>query len=312
MWQRCFPQWSIQVIACAGFAFLSACSSDNQKSASVSHQTAIQVVDDDGYTVQLAKPAKRIMTLAPHATELVYEIGAGQQVIATTRFSNYPKEALNLPTVGDVHQLDIEKIISLKPDLIVLWPSGSTAKQMALLAETGIPIYRSNPQKLQDIPESMMKLGQLAGHDNEGKKAAEQWQNQYNAIRRKYSGKTPLSVFYQVFDQPIYTIGGKQVINEAIDVCGGRNIFNDIQMPSPTVALETVIGRNPDVIISSGGTSGGQGLGLWQGIPSMKAVKAHNLYSIPPDLISRPGPRLMQGIQYLCESIEKARQKAVR
>lgn len=309
--QKHFTEWSMAVTVAILPLILSACSPDTSKNA-VTQPTAIQVIDDDGYTVRLDKPAQRIVTLSPHSTELVYDIGAGKQVIATTRFSDYPKETANLPTVGDVHQLDIEKIISLKPDLIVLWPSGSTAKQMAVLASTGIPIYRSNPQKLEQIPASLMKLGQLTGHADEAQKAAEQWQNQYNAIRQQYQNRKQITVFYQVFDHPIYTIGGKQVINEAIAVCGGKNIFSDLRMPSPVVDVETVLERNPDTIISTGGTSGDNGLGLWKSYPSLNAVKNSNLYTINPDLISRPGPRIVKGIQHLCESIENTRQKTAK
>lgn len=304
--QKRFQRWSMAITACLFSLSISACSPNGPENAARA-PVAIQVVDDDGLIVNLDKPAQRIITLSPHATELVYDIGAGKQVIATTRFSDYPKEALDLPTVGDVHQLDIEKIISLNPDLIVLWPSGSSAKQMAVLAATGIPIYRTNPRKLADIPASLRKLGQLTGHAGEAGEFTEQWNNQYDILRQRYHNRKSVTVFYQVFDQPIYTIGGKQVISEVIDFCGGRNIFSDIKVPSSVVDVETVLGRNPDVIISTGGGSGESGLGLWKQFPSLKAVQNHNLYVIKSDLISRPGPRIIQGIKYLCENMDKAR-----
>ncbi|MGN0918069.1 MAG: cobalamin-binding protein [Oxalobacter sp.] len=287
---------------------LTACTSDHQQTGSPK-QEAIQVVDGDGYTVTINRPAQRIMTLSPHTTELVFAIGAGGQVIATTRFSDYPAEARHLPTVGDVHQLDIEKIISHRPDLIVLWPSGSASRQVDELIRTGIPIYRTHPKKLADIPMDMQKLGVLTGHPEEGEKRAEAWRNQLDALRHQYQADRKMRVFYQIYDRPLYTIGGTQIIDEAISVCGGQNIFNDIHALAPILGVETVLARNPDVIVSTGGMSGEYGLGLWKHFPKLNATRTHSLYAMDSDLISRPGPRMVQGIQFLCEKIDDARKK---
>ena len=308
VWEKWRSGLRMAVMFMTAMLSLTACQSDRQ-APEPARQGTIQVMDGDGYPVVLKQPAQRIITLSPHTTELVYAIGAGNQIIATTRFSDYPVEAQNLPTVGDVQQLDVEKIISHHPDLIVLWPSGSASRQVDELVKTGIPIYRTHPRKLADIPMDMEKLGQLTGHKKEGEENARQWRNQLEQIRHQYSANKKIKVFYQVYDQPLYTIGGTQIIDEAIIVCGGENIFNDIRALAPILSVETVLARNPDAIISTGGMGGENGLGLWKRFPMLNATKTDSLYFLESDLISRPGPRMVQGIQLLCKNIEDARRK---
>ncbi len=302
---------SAVLIGMAAICLLSGCTSGHQQTGKTK-QGAIQVIDGDGYTVTLNRPAERIITLSPHTTELVYAIGAGSQIVATTRYSDYPKEAGNLPTVGDVQQLDIEKIISHHPDLIVLWPSGSASRQVDELMKAGIPIYRTHPRKLADIPVDMEKLGQLTGHPGEGSESARQWRDSLGKLRHQYSASQKIRVFYQVYDRPLYTIGGTQIIDEAVTVCGGQNIFHDIQALAPILSVETVLARNPDAIISTGGMSGENGLALWRRFPMLNATRTQSLYFLESDLISRPGPRMVQGIKLLCEKVEDARRKQSR
>ena len=292
----------------AAICLLAGCTSDYRQTGTPK-QGAIQVIDGDGYTVTLNQPAERIIPLSPHTTELVYAIGAGSQIVATTRYSDYPKAAGNLPTVGDVQQLDIEKIISHHPDLIVLWPSGSASRQVDELMKTGIPIYRTHPRKLADIPVDMEKLGQLTGHPEDGSESARQWRDSLEKLRLQYSASQKIKVFYQVYDRPLYTIGGTQIIDEAMTVCGGQNIFHDIQALAPILSVETVLARNPDAIISTGGRSSENGLGLWRRFPMLNATRTQSLYFLESDLISRPGPRMVQGIKLLCEKVEDARRK---
>ncbi len=295
-------------VAIAAAVLLSACHSDRQPS-SVPPQGSIQVIDGDGYPVVLARPAQKIITLSPHTTELVYAIGAGSQIAATTSYSDYPEEAKTLPTVGDVHQLDVEAIIARKPDLIVLWPSGSASRQIDELVHSGIPVYRTHPKKLSDIPDDMEKLGILMGHAEEGRVKAVQWRSDLQSLTDRYSQSQKIRVFYQVFDRPLYTIGGSQFIGEAINRCGGENVFQDIKALAPVVSVEDVLARKPDAVISTGGMSGGNGLGLWKRFPMMPAVKANTLYYLDSDIISRPGPRLVDGMKHLCEDLEDTRSK---
>ncbi len=308
VWEKWWSGLRMAVMFMTAMLSLTACQSDRQ-APEPARQGTIQVMDGDGYPVVLKQPAQRIITLSPHTTELVYAIGAGNQIIATTRFSDYPVEARNLPTVGDVQQLDIEKIISHHPDLIVLWPSGSASRQVNELVKTGIPVYRTHPRKLADIPADMEKLGRLSGHQKEGDESADKWRDQLENLRQQYGASQKIKVFYQVYDRPLYTIGGTQIIDEAIALCGGENIFNDIHVLAPILSVETVLARNPDAIISTGGMSGGNGLALWKHFPELNAVKTDSLYFLDSDLISRPGPRMVQGIQLLCKNIEDARRK---
>lgn len=309
VWEaRWKPSLQITAMLMAAMLLLTACRFNHQ-AAEPEKQGTIQVMDGDGYLVTLKQPAQRIITLSPHTTELVYAVGAGRQIIATTRFSDYPAEALDLPTVGDVQQLDIEKIISHHPDLIVLWPSGSASRQVDELMKTGIPIYRTHPRKLADIPVDMEKLGQLTGHPVDGSESAQQWRDSLEKLRQQYSASQKIKVFYQVYDRPLYTIGGTQIIDEAIALCGGENIFNEIHALAPILSVETVLARNPDAVISTGGMSGENGLALWKRFPMLNAAKTGSLYFLDSDLISRPGPRMVQGIQLLCKDIDDARRK---
>ncbi len=304
-------RWIWQLVAVIGMPVmlsLTGCTSGHQQQQGTK-QGIIRVIDGDGYPVVLSQPAQRIVTLSPHATELVYAIGAGEQIVATTRYSDYPAQAGNLPVVGDVHRLDIEKIISYRPDLIVLWSGGSVSRQVGELTKVGIPVYRTHPGKLADIPADMEKLGQLTGHPAGGTESARKWRNSLEELRRQYGNRQHIRVFYQVYDRPLYTVGGTQVIDEAITVCGGQNIFSDIQAVAPAPGVEAVLAGNPDVVISTGGMSGEKGLGLWRRFPMLSATRTKSLYFLDSDLISRPGPRMVQGVRLLCEFIDDARRK---
>ncbi len=272
---------------------------------------AIRVVDGEGKRIILNAPAKRVIALSPHAVELIFAIGAGDQVIATASYTDYPPAATKLPTVGDTYQLDIEKIISLKPDLIVLWPNGSALRQIELLERTGIPIYRSNPRKLVDIPIDMVNLARLTGHQAEGEQLASDWRDHIAMFRGQYTSQQKIQVFYQIYDQPLYTIGKKQIINDAISLCGGKNVLDDVNVSALAVDDEVVLGRDPDAIISTVDANDHHGLRHWHHFPMLKAVRTQSLYFLNPDLISRPGPRMLKGIQLLCEQIDDARKRQI-
>jgi iron complex transport system substrate-binding protein len=260
------------------------------------------VADDTGHVLHLAKPARRIISLAPHATELLYAAGAGARLVGVSAYSDYPPEAGKLPQVGDVHGLDLERIIALKPDLLVVWDSGTPARQMAQLQKLGIPIFRSEPRRLDDIASNMVRLGQLMGSSGQAGAAAATWRERMARLRTEYAGRKRLAVFYQVWHKPLYTLNGQHIVNDALQLCGATNVFAQLPVLAPEVSIEAVIQQNPEVIVA-----GAAGLAMWRQYPLLRAVAQGRLLALPNDNLSRPGPRMLDAVEHLCQSLDKLR-----
>ena len=266
---------------------------------------ACTVIDDAGHSIHLAKPAARIISLAPDITETLFAIGAGHQVVAVIGGSDYPSAARSLPSVGSYSGVDLEKIVALHPDLIVTW-SYAFARQLAALKTFGIAVYTTKPQQLEDIPRTMKNLGCLAGAEKSANQAAEQFAARLARLRRNYQAKKEITVFYQIGSYSLMTINKDSWINQAITLCGGRNLFAGSKTIAPEVSWEAVISANPQVIINSAADETWQA--RWQKWPEITAVKNHLLFSIHPDLIERAGPRVLDGVQQICLSLQQARE----
>ena len=269
---------------------------------------AISVKDDEGAEVTLKQPAQRIISMAPHATELLFAAGGGSRIVGAVSYSDYPEAAKKIPNIGDNRDVDVERIIALKPDLIVVWRHGSSDKQVAQLRKLGIPLFYSEPAQLQDIPASVVKLGTLMGTEREANPVAADLQKTLKALTDKYAGRAPVTVFYQVWDKPLYTLSGEHIVSEAIRVCGGVNIFADMKVTAPTVSIEAVIARNPEAIIGTSEKNPSDGgVAMWKRYPAMLAVKRNNLFLVDGNLINRSGPRMIAGTAELCEKLDIAR-----
>ena len=268
----------------------------------------ITVQDDGGSTVTLPAPAQRIITLAPHATEMVFAAGAGNKIVGTSSYSDYPAAAKNIVRVGDNRQFDLERVIALKPDLLVVWMHGAFSPQLNALRKLGIPVYYSEPHKLDDIPVSLIKLGRLMGTEKVAQQAAQQFQAGVDQLVAQNKGKSRLRVFYQVWGKPIYTLNDQHIVSDVIRICGGVNIFGTLQIAAPTVSVEAVIQANPDVMISGDmKDNADSSLAQWRAFPALTAVKNHHLYGVSPDQINRPGPRILDGARSVCSSLQSAR-----
>lgn len=268
---------------------------------------AVTVKDDLGRTVSLAEPAQRVISLAPHATELIYHVGAGTQLVAVTSYSDYPSEVKKLPVVGDFRQVDLERVLAIKPDLLVVWQGGNPQKQLERLKRAGIPVFYSDPRHLSDIRDNMIKLGILTGHEATARKKAGQWAQGINRLKKQYGKQTPVRVFYQVSDSPLFTLNGKHIVNDAIALCGGKNVFADLSIIAPNVSVESVIARNPEAIISSKGLGTSNGLSMWTRFRMVDAVRYGNLFGVNPDWMDRPGPRMLAGTEMLCKKLDESR-----
>ncbi len=268
---------------------------------------AVSVRDDTGRTVTLSKPAQRVISLAPHTTELMYYIGAGSQLVAVTSYSDYPMEAKKLPIVGDFRLIDLERVLAMKPDLLVVWQGGNPQKQLERLKKAGIPVFYSDPRRLGDIPENMIKLGILTGHETLARKKAGQWTQALNRLKKDYGKRQTVRVFYQVSDSPLFTLNGKHIVNEAISLCGGRNVFADLSIIAPNVSIESVIAKNPEAVISSKGLGTSNGLSMWTRFRTVDAVRFGNLFGIHSDWMDRAGPRMLAGTETLCKRLDESR-----
>jgi iron complex transport system substrate-binding protein len=263
---------------------------------------SVTATDDTGRQVVLAEPAARIISLSPHATELLFAAGAGAQVVGVASYSDYPPAAQGLPAVGSSGNLNLEAIIGLKPDLVVAWKSGNAATQVERLVNFGIPVFFSEPRRLEDIATNLQQLGALTGNSRVADEAARRFREGYREIGREYSGRTQVRTFYQIWHQ---------LISQVITLCGGRNIFADLETLAPVVSLEAVVAADPQAIIASGETSKRPDwLESWQAWPQVSAVKHGQIYVIDPDLIQRQTPRILQGARTMCRQLEQARRAA--
>jgi len=275
---------------------------------------AVSVIDDTGATVTLPAPAQRVISLAPHVTEMLYAAGGGAKVIGAVSYSDYPPQAQRLPRVGDNKALDLERIVALKPDLIVVWRHGNAQRQIDRLRELHIPLFFSEPHHLDDVATSLTKLGQLLGTSPIADAAAAAYRHDIATLRSRYASRPPVSVFYQVWDQPLMTLNGEHMVSDVIALCGGRNVFAKLEPLVPTVSTEAVLAANPEAIVTAapGATKPDTTLpqlGAWRAWPSLTAVANNNLFAIDGDLINRPAPRIAQGARQLCEDLDAARSR---
>jgi iron complex transport system substrate-binding protein len=274
----------------------------------------VTAMDDAGNTVTLSAPAQRVVSLAPHVTELLYAAGGGAKVVGAVAYSDYPPEAQKVPRVGDNRALDLERIVALKPDLIVVWRHGNAQQQLDRLRELHIPLFFSEPRRLDDVATSLTRLGILLGTEPTAQAAAATYRQDIAQLRARYAQRAPVSVFYEVWDQPLMTINGSHMISDVIALCGGRNVFAALDPLVPTVSTEAVLAANPDAIItaSQGATSPDRplpSLARWQSWPTLTAVAHGNLFAIDGDLLTRPAPRIAQGAKQLCRDLDLARSR---
>ncbi len=268
----------------------------------------VRVQDDYGGAVELAQPAARLVSLAPHLTELLYDAGAGSRVVGAVEFSDFPAAAKALPRVGSEAGIDVERILALRPDLVVAWPNVGSARTVNQIEQLGLPVFRSEPRELEDIATTLERLGTLAGTPAQARAAAAAFRAHVRAIEKRHAGGRKVRVFYQIWDRPLLTVNGQHVITKVMRLCGGENVFAELPLIAPEVDAEAVLRADPEVIVASG--SGGQPpawLDSWRRFPGLRAVARGHLYTIAPDLIQRHTPRILEGAEALCTLLEGVR-----
>lgn len=269
--------------------------------------TSLRVLDDRNMAVTLPSPASRIISLAPSMTELLFSLGAGDKVVGVVEYSDFPEAARQIPVVGRFDRLDVERILSLQPDLIISWQSGNPGGTVQRLREMGYPVYTAEPVTVSSIADTLIRLGILTGQSDRAEALSATLEQSVAQMQTRYQSASPVSVFYQVWHNPIISVGGNELINDMVTLCGGKNIFDDLPV-GPAVNLEDILVRRPEVIIASGASADRpEWLDLWRQWPSIPAVANNQLYAIPPDLVQRHSMRALEGLEQMCELIDQAR-----
>jgi len=263
----------------------------------------ISVIDDSGRRVTLPAPAKRIVSLAPHATELLFVAGAGKKVIGVSSGSDYPSEASQLPSTGNSSRLDIERVTLLKPDLVIAWSSGNNPRQIAQLRKQGYAVFESEPRRFEDIATTLERLTALTG-STQGSNAAADFRRSLALIGDRYQRRTPVTVFYQIWPSPLMTLNGQHLVSQALNLCGATNVFGSLPQLAPTVSREAVVSANPDAILISDESGGFE---RWTNLNSLKAVRQQHLLKVNGKLLNRPTPRMLIAVSDLCEQIDTVR-----
>lgn len=249
---------------------------------------------------------KRIVTLAPNLTELVFAVGAGDQLVGVSAWSDFPPPALELPPVGDAFTVDQEQLALLHPDLLLVWESGTPSHTIDELRNAGYTVEAIRTRSLDDIGDALIRIGELTGRATEATAAAADFEAGLRALRAAQYGRTSISVFYQVSARPLYTVSREHYVSELIEICGGRNIFDDLEELAPAISVEAVVERNPEVMIAST-DAGDEAFSEWRRWPAMSANRYGNLFLLPADEIGRATPRLVAAGGAMCVAMQKAR-----
>jgi iron complex transport system substrate-binding protein len=288
---------SVSALCLSGWAFVPAAFAES-----------VCVIDDRELNVCLDHPAERIAALSPGATELIYAAGAGDNVVAVVSYSDYPEAAKSVTSVGSHTRLDLERLISLQPDLILAWGTGNPTEQIDTLARLGLPVYYVEPYEFEDIARNIENMGKLAGTGLQADAEALHFRTGIDALRERYQHASPVRTFYQVWEEPLMSMNGSHYISKVVSLCGGINVFADSPRLIPRLSQEAVLLKNPEAIIAGGmGERNAQWLENWRVFPDLLATQKGNLFFVPPSLIQRPTPRLLEGAQILCQTLDVAR-----
>jgi iron complex transport system substrate-binding protein len=254
-------------------------------------------------------PARpRIVSLAPHLTELVYAAGAGDLLVGVVEYSDYPATARSLPRIGDAWRVDMERLLALQPDIVLTWASGTPDEVVERLDALDLAHREIATYRLADIPVALRTIGAIAGTPEVAEAAAAGFDREIAELKRAYGAARPMRVFIQLDDQPVYTVNGRHIISEVVELCGGRNVFAELPQLAPPVSLEAVIAADPEVIVSTDDTIADP-LAMWRRWESVRAVRTGAVYSLPADTMARATPRLAAGTRATCAALDDARER---
>jgi iron complex transport system substrate-binding protein len=267
----------------------------------------VTVTDDRGKTLTLARPAQRMVALAPSLAELAFAAGAGGRLVGVARYSDFPAAARALPEIGDAARVDFERIAGLKPDLVLAWKSGNAPADVGRLENLGYPAFVSEPARLADIARVLRSIGALAGTSAGAGRAAALFEREIAALRARYATARGVRVFYQIWHRPLLTVNGAHLISDVIALCGGQNVFADVAQLTPNVSLEAVIAAQPEVILGGGSAGGEQGFVVEWRETAVEPLRRLPARYINPDHIQRQTPRIVEGAKAVCAALEQVR-----
>ena len=267
----------------------------------------IELLQADGSRLTLDATAERIITLSPHLAELAWAAGAGEKLIATVAFSEYPRKVLELPRIGDAFRLDIERIVALDPDLVVAWDSGNPRSAIGQLKTLGIPVWSVEIRQPAAIADTLEALGRAAGTAGTARPAAKSLRRRLASLAASYGDAAPVSYFYQVDSRPLFTINGQHLISRGLALCGGHNIFADEPGLAFQASYESVIAANPDALFAPYPDGDEDPLEFWRDWPAMQAVQRDALFLLPADSISRATPRFLDSLELACKLLHRLR-----
>lgn len=267
---------------------------------------ALFILIFSGFATANDKPI-RIITLAPHLTEMVFSAGAGDLLVGVVKNSDYPQQAKKLPIIGQHKNVNFEAIIKLNPTLIISWKHSSSAQEIANLKRLGIEVWQTEIKHLTDIPKQIKAIGKKTKRVNIANQEANKLNkilNQLSLSQKKISPELKTKVFYQVWGSPLYTVGKNQFITQAIELCDATNIFGKHPLPAPEVNIESIIKENPDLIILGGNKDRqNQWHKNWLQYPIINAVKNKQIIKIDNSVYQRPTARFIKAIPSLCKNI---------
>jgi len=266
---------------------------------------ALQLKDDRGVIVLLERPAQRLVSLAPHLAEIAFAAGAGASLAGVSSFSRHPIEAERLPVVASHGRVDIERLIALRPDLVLAWQSGNSSLQVDRLKRLGVRVFVTEVRALADIPRIVRMVGVLSGNEAVAEARALQLESEIAGLRERYATERRVAVFLEIWHRPMLTVNGAHLISDALRLCGGRNVFAAAKTLTPLVSREEVLDARPEAIVTGG--FGSKAPQAWRGLELVPAVRNRRIYAIDPDLLHGQGPRAIEGVRALCERIDLAR-----
>lgn len=269
---------------------------------------AFSITDDTGQPVALTRPAARIVALAPGATALLFAAGAGDRIVATIEYADEPDAARRLPRIGDVQAIDMERLVALRPDVVVVTEEITSPLVIERVRGLHLPVYATRYSRLDDIAPSVARLGRLADTADVAEAAAARLAGTLAALRRQYAARAPLEVLYQVWNRPIYSIGGPHIVTDALATCGAHNAFADQRVAAPALGIEAVIARNPDVIVVSAPRAVATAwVEEWRKFPRLAATANDRLYVFDDPRLDRMGPAAIEATANLCRILDAAR-----
>jgi iron complex transport system substrate-binding protein len=266
-----------------------------------------RVTDDRGHDIRLNHFSRRIVSLSPSITELIYAAGAGDRLVGADLYSNYPDAVKSIPRIGDASNLDLERIVALKPDLVIAWRSGSATADIRRLERLGLNVAAIEASRLEDVPRLLRMIGKWAGTSTQAESAARVYENELGYIGRSYADRKKISVIQLIWHQPLMTVNGNHIISDIINTCGGVNLFASVPTLTPVIAMENLLEAHPQAIVSSISPGFDEREILSEGLAGARAMEGSRVIFVHPDLMHRQTPRILQAARQICEGLEKVR-----